>query len=416
LSSNLNSNANFEWFKLNENTDEFEFINGTDSELEVTESGTYKLIYNGPGNCDYEDQISVQFIEAPTAYPIADIEQCATLNNGQSIFDLSSAAEQILGDQDGTNFDISFHLTQSSADENINRINSMEYTTHSNTIVARIAYANCYNTTTFNLITVPSETSAPFEINGFEDNISVCVDEYGNLENPIVLGNALNGDYDIKWFSNYDIDVNSYTGEEYTVTNLTEETIYTLTLYNNDNIDNCALYTFNTIITPIKAPEHIEIEITEPPFSRTYTLTVISGEDDIENYQFQLDQEQPQSSNIFYNVLPGMHTINVISGNCINSISEKIQLVSYPRFFTPNGDGENDFWNIADLSQEPYNILIFNRYGKLIKSINTQGMGWDGTFSGKALPQDDYWFIIEYKDPNNVLENEQLSGHFTLKR
>lgn len=98
LSTNLSLAADYQWLKLNEVTDEFEVILGeTDSELEVTESGSYKLIYDGPNSCDYEDQILVQFIDPPVAFPIDDTKQCAMLENGNSIFDLSYAAEQILG-------------------------------------------------------------------------------------------------------------------------------------------------------------------------------------------------------------------------------------------------------------------------------------------------------------------------------
>lgn len=156
----------------------------------------------------------------------------------------------------------------------------------------------------------------------------------------------------------------------------------------------------------------------EPIFSSTYTLTVNTPGDNIENYQFQLDEGILQPSNTFYNVLPGEHTVKAIPiENCNNSLSEKIQLISYPKFFTPNGDGNNDFWNISGLNQAPYNISIFNRFGKLIKTTNTQSIGWDGTFSGKLLPQDDYWFSIEYIDPTkSTAKMTHFTGHFTLKR
>lgn len=419
LNANIILGDEYEWLKLNEDTEEFEVIlDETDSELEVTENGVYKLIYDGKGICDFEDEIQVEFIDTPVAFPIADIEQCSILDNGKSIFNLSNTTEQILGTQDVTKLDISFHLTQSDADENIKAISAMRFEADNKTIVARIAYGNCYDTTTFNLTTVPSNTSPLFEINGFENNISVCVDEFGNLEIPQVLGNPLDEDYDITWHSDYDTDVNSFEGEEYTITSLTHETKYTLTLSYNGDINNCALYTFETIITPIKAPESIEIIVTEPIFSNTHTLTVNVEGDTIENYQFQLNDGTFQVSNIFYNVPPGEHTVTVSPiGICSNPISKQILLISYPKFFTPNGDGTNDFWNISELNQAPYNILIFNRYGKLIKTINTQGNGWDGTFSGELLPQDDYWFSIEYIDPTqSSQETKQFTGHFTLKR
>lgn len=420
LSTNLSLSAEYEWFKLNENTDEFEVIlNETDAELEVIESGTYKIFYDGPGSCDFEDHILVEFIHPPVAFPIDDIEQCSTLRNGRSVFDLTYAKEQILGTQDDTNLNITFHRSQSDADNNINPIEVTAHETLNSIVVGRIANLNCYDTTTFNLKTIPSNTSPSFEINGFENSIvSVCVDEFGNLEMPYVLGNPLNEDYVIRWESNYDTDVNGFEGEEYVVTNLNEETKYTLTLSSKIDINNCALYTFETLIKPVYPIDSIEITVEEPIFSSTYTLTVNTSGDNIENHQFQLDEGILQPSNIFYNVSPGEHTITAtLIENCNHSLSKKIQLISYPKFFTPNGDGNNDFWNISGLNQAPYIIVIFNRYGKLIKTINTQSVGWDGTFSGNLLPQDDYWFSIKYIDPTSTKEEmKKFTGHFTLKR
>ena len=92
---------------------------------------------------------------------------------------------------------------------------------------------------------------------------------------------------------------------------------------------------------------------------------------------------------------------------------QSVAILGIPRFFTPNNDGFNDYWNIKGINSE-FNsktvIHIFDRYGKLIKDINPQSQGWDGTFNGKQLPSDDYWFSAK-------LENgQELKGHFSLKR
>lgn len=88
--------------------------------------------------------------------------------------------------------------------------------------------------------------------------------------------------------------------------------------------------------------------------------------------------------------------------------------ITYPNFFTPNGDGYNDFWNISNLPEtfEP-KIYIFDRYGKLIKQINPYGNGWDGTFNGQNLPSTDYWFKLEYVENGT---NKEFKSHFSLKR
>ena len=88
----------------------------------------------------------------------------------------------------------------------------------------------------------------------------------------------------------------------------------------------------------------------------------------------------------------------------------------YPLFFTPNGDGYNDFWNIDIFSGQPTSkIYIFDRYGKLLKEIRPSGSGWNGTYNGKIMPTSDYWFLVEYSDFISGAP-KMLRGHFTLKR
>lgn len=86
----------------------------------------------------------------------------------------------------------------------------------------------------------------------------------------------------------------------------------------------------------------------------------------------------------------------------------------YPRFFTPNGDGHNDYWNITEF--DPLNeakIYIYDRYGKFLYLIQPNETGWDGTYSGTPLPADDYWFKAIYKENDKTAE---FKSHFSLKR
>jgi gliding motility-associated-like protein len=133
-------------------------------------------------------------------------------------------------------------------------------------------------------------------------------------------------------------------------------------------------------------------------------------------YLYQLDLGPLQESSVFENVPAGLHTITVFDKNsCGPSLSDpNIMVINYPKFFTPNGDGFNDHWNITGLADQPNSrIFIFDRYGKLIKEISPAGSGWDGTYNGNELPATDYWFTVDY------LENttpKQFKAHFSLKR
>jgi gliding motility-associated-like protein len=59
--------------------------------------------------------------------------------------------------------------------------------------------------------------------------------------------------------------------------------------------------------------------------------------------------------------------------------SKTVAILGLPKFFTPNGDGFNDFE--IKRSNAVFNskaiIHIFDRYGKLLNHL-TMGPGWDG--------------------------------------
>ena len=149
-------------------------------------------------------------------------------------------------------------------------------------------------------------------------------------------------------------------------------------------------------------------------FTENQSITVnIAG---YGNYEYSLDGGPFQNSSTFQSVTYGTHTVRVVDVNfgCGEISINNIIVIDYPHFFTPNGDGVNDTWNIPDFgSGLKIKIDIFDRYGKMIKEINTTANGWDGTFNGKPLPANDYWFTANYLENNKTM---QFKSHFSLKR
>jgi gliding motility-associated-like protein len=92
--------------------------------------------------------------------------------------------------------------------------------------------------------------------------------------------------------------------------------------------------------------------------------------------------------------------------------SRKFIVISIPKFFTPNNDGNNDNWYIRGLSYYPKaEVKIYDRYGKLITQLNSTKYSWDGTLNGKNLISDDYWYV--YKIDEN---SPEVKGHFAMIR
>ena len=130
-------------------------------------------------------------------------------------------------------------------------------------------------------------------------------------------------------------------------------------------------------------------------------------------YEYSLDNIHFQSSNVFNFTAGGVYTCYVkeIGSNC--GFDYKIFVViDYPKFFTPNADGFNDYWKVNGMHLFPdAKIAIFDRYGQLITGLNTKNLYWDGKLNGENVSSSDYWFVANLG--NNTPE---IKGHFTLKR
>jgi len=85
-----------------------------------------------------------------------------------------------------------------------------------------------------------------------------------------------------------------------------------------------------------------------------------------------------------------------------------------PTAFTPNDDGVNDEWRIPQLVAFPQAVVeIFDRWGNLVfRSDPGYSTPWDGTFRGRKLPMDSYYFTINLSSGNM----EPLVGTVTLIR
>lgn len=134
----------------------------------------------------------------------------------------------------------------------------------------------------------------------------------------------------------------------------------------------------------------------------------------IGNYVYNLDNGSWQTSPVFNYVEAGPHSVGVKDLNgCVPNVYQNVYVMYAPKFFTPNGDGNNDFWNIKGASafvNSDLNVFIFDRYGKLVKEFYSGSQGWDGKMEGNMLPSDDYWYLIK------LPSGREVRGHFAMIR
>ena len=183
-----------------------------------------------------------------------------------------------------------------------------------------------------------------------------------------------------------------------------------------ENLDNNCTIIKEIILEVISGPQNATAQLTTAPFSAVNQVVVQA--DGIGEYQYNINGGPFQSSPVFDNVVPGVHLFQVMDGNMCGKATAELVIIDYPRFFTPNGDGINDTWQIIGGNNITiHSLVIFNRFGKQLADVTTRTKsGWDGMYNGRPMPGTDYWFRLIYSfNQENGLQRE-FTGHFSLKR
>ncbi|MGJ8684840.1 MAG: T9SS type B sorting domain-containing protein [Nonlabens sp.] len=272
---------------------------------------------------------------------------------------------------------------------------SYDNTTPNNQVIfarAESPDGNCFGISEVELIVNDLPDVEPVEL----------VDYCGNNPQPLTIdAGILSGtpaDYTYLWnTSENTFSIQVTTGGDYTVA-VTDS-------------NGCTSNRVVTVIISDLATIN-SIDIIHAGSSSNGTATAnVSG---LGDYEFRVSLEEPfQDSPVFEDLAPGFYTLYVRDKNGCGTVAQDFSIIGYPRYFTPNNDNYHDYWQLIGVSftMEPNaQIFIFDRYGKLLKQIAADGIGWDGTFNGNPMPSSDYWFKA------TLMDGTTFSSHFTLKR
>ncbi len=113
----------------------------------------------------------------------------------------------------------------------------------------------------------------------------------------------------------------------------------------------------------------------------------------------------------------GSYTVTVVDENGCGAEAQLYMEfidIEIPNFFSPNGDSKNDFWRPVNIEQFPEIIIrIYDRYGRVVRTMDINDEGWDGMYVDRELPSGDYWYVVR---PNGAEDKREFVGHFTLFR
>lgn len=306
----------------------------------------------------------------------------------------------VLGTLNSNDYSVTYHSSIENAINNI-KLNKQNYTTtgvKTYTLFSKVTYndSRCYEIEEFSItVNIPAD----FEV---EDKfLCKTTDTYYTI--PEITTNLNSSEYTFEWLLN-GIPLGLTTPA------IAADKAGTYKVKVTSITTGCSSSNTAKVI-PSGEPDQLKLVLNSKLFADNHIVTVhASG---LGKYLYRLNDGPYQEDPIFENVPPGNNTFYVLDENGCGEVTISKTIIDYPRFFTPNNDGTNDFWHIIGVKElNNPTIQIFDRYGKPLTILNKESEGWNGIYNGKRLPTNDYWFVLFFIDENGV--SQQVKSHFSL--
>ena len=346
----------------------------------------YARVSNAFGCTDYA-QLSLTISNNSIA-PQNPIETCDLdeIQDGLTQFNLNTQITPQVINGLPSGLTVEYYLNQTDAITQKNQLPNLFTNTTPN---QQIIYARIVNGPDCFKITPETLVIHTFDPPNFQ-NETVILCNGSNINLTVASG-----------FSSYSWSNGSTTD----TTNISTPGEYTVTVTNTNGCKKTKKF----IVKPSGIGLITSTTVTDFAGTENSILISYSGDGD---YEFSLDRNFYQDAPLFTGLNAGTYDATVRDKNgCGISNSYRVYVLDYSRFFTPNNDGYNDTWKIKNLELLPKSTIdILDRYGKLLKQLGSNSIGWNGIYNGRELPADDYWFILTFED------GKIIKGHFSLKR
>lgn len=361
-----------------------------------------ELTSTSPNPCTFSTTVEFiinnkpQFFQLPPSLTQLCNENNSNQNSSFANFDTSLFQSHILGGQSGVIVEY--------YDENNNLLSTpLPNPLLSSSTIITVKLINENDINCFTIGSIPLTVLSLPEIDLLSEEEYVC----DNLPNYYITLNAglLNSNQASNFTYQWSLNGVSISGQNGYNLQINEAGNYTVIVTNSNNCQSSRTIIVKQSETAIF--ENIEV------FDLSDNNTIIVDVSGIGEYLYSLDNQTYQSSNVFSAVSPGVYTVYVKDSKGCGVATQEINVLGAPKFFTPNGDNYNDYWNIKGVDKKKNAqtvVRIFDRYGKLLSQIDPLGLGWNGLYNNHPLPATDYWFTIEFNNGRIV------KGHFSLIR
>ena len=345
---------------------------------------------------------ALELIVQPTTASLPDLGTfySCDLDPADGVLEGSFDLETIRTDNYPPTLDVVFYGSLGDAALELNPISGIDFITSSLIVYVRIENANeCQGVEQFDLVVDPTPNI------DFDSQVEICLNMV-----PETVQAPLGFDI-YRWYQG--VGAGEMLIGTTSTLDIFEPRTYRLEAGFTHTTMGVVRECFNSVVfevVPSNIATIIGIDINDVSDNNSIVV-LVEGEGD---YEFALNSNGPyQDLNTFLGLDPGFVTVYVRDKNGCGIVEQTVSIIGFPLFFTPNADGFNDFWQVfgvSDQFQSDSEIIIFDRYGKILTQLNPAREGWDGTYNGNLMPSGGYWFSVTLED------GRHFTGHFALKR
>jgi len=376
----------FTFFEDEDLTQEIEDV--TNFETGLQELQIFVLVENNATRC--QSSIKINLFTDFASVAETEITACDEFQNNLGTFNLLNLENQFPA------ISGNFYLSEADALSETNEIGQPEsFVTEGQTVFSRIVNEDLCD----ELLIIQLRVDELPEFTN-DEVVFYCEEDFPNT---ITLNSGISANednFDFFWLPNGE------TTESIEVNEAGEYEVFI-----QDLTTGCE----NSRIIEVKSSSLTNFDLITTDASSNNSIEVVIPADALGNYEFALNNPDGpyQDSPIFEGLEPNDYRVYVRDKNGCGVLRQSTTIIGIMKYFTPNSDGINDFWGLRGNRpgiQDRAKISVFDRYGKLLYQFTGAERGWDGSYNGKPMPSNDYWYHVELEDGRVV------KGNFTLKR
>lgn len=223
----------------------------------------YSIVALGNAACQSIGSFFIRVSDLPAANIVSDFYLCDVANNGSELFLLQSKDSEVLGNQNQSDFQVSYHLSQLEAAQGTNPLAP----TYANTSNPQIIYARIQNAANFECYDTTSFTIGlhSFPVAYSCDDLIVCDDESNDGAGQFdldanynqVLGSQSASDFSVRYYENL---IDAQNGVNPLGTTYTNETNPQTIYVRIENVAESSCYDLTSFSLVVRQQPQINLE------------------------------------------------------------------------------------------------------------------------------------------------------------